>query len=289
MFTNFTTLIINKIPTIGLEPITLKWEQILNLSCLPISPSRLKNMNKNKIITYLHIHLCELKYNFFIILISFFYLFIISYYFSDQLIFLLINNLLNKNMLKYFIFTNITEIFITNIFITFFITFFITIQLIILLIWFFLTNGLYKFENLIFIKFYILYFIFNFYIINLIFTNIIPNIWNFFLNLNFSNLYILTIYFEPKINTYFHFIFSSFIYIFIIFIYFFLFFFLILNNFLKIQINFNLRKFFYLKIVLLCALITPPDILNLLLIYLLFILSFEIFVYIVIYLNKYKY
>ncbi len=38
VFTNFTTLI--KIPTIGLEPITLKWEQILNLSCLPISPSR---------------------------------------------------------------------------------------------------------------------------------------------------------------------------------------------------------------------------------------------------------
>ena len=180
-------------------------------------------MIKKKILTYLHLHFFELKYNFFIILIIFFYLFFISYYFSDQLIYLFVNNLLNKNMLKYFIFTNITEIFITNIFISIFIATFITIQLVILLIWGFLLNGLYKFENLIFIKFYILYFIFNLFIINLILTNIIPNIWNFFLNLNFSNLYILTIFFEPKINTYFHFIFSSFIYIFIIFIYFFFF------------------------------------------------------------------
>ena len=127
-------------------------------------------MNKNKIITYLHLHLYELKYNFFIIIITFFYLFIISYYFSDQLIYLLVNNLLNRNMLKYFIFTNITEIFFTNIFIAIFISFFLTIQLSILLIWFFLSKGLYKFENFIFIKFYLFYLCFNLLIINLIFN-----------------------------------------------------------------------------------------------------------------------
>nr|AEP41283.1 SecY [Phytophthora palmivora] len=245
-------------------------------------------MQKNKIITYLQLHLYELKYNFFIILITFFYLFIISYYFSDQLIYLLVNNLLNKNMLKYFIFTNITEIFITNIFIAIVISTFIIIQLSILLIWFFLSKGLYKFENFIFIKFYIIFIIFNFFIINLIFTNIIPHIWNFLLNLNFSNLYILTIYFEPKINNYFNFIFSSFIYIFIIFIYLFFFFLLIFNNIFQIKIIINLRKFFYLKIMLLSALITPPDVLNFLLIYFIFIFIFEIFIYILIYLKKYS-
>nr|YP_010394440.1 sec-independent transporter protein [Phytophthora multivora]AEP41134.1 SecY [Phytophthora multivora]AEP41138.1 SecY [Phytophthora multivora]DAZ88448.1 TPA_asm: sec-independent transporter protein [Phytophthora multivora]DAZ88881.1 TPA_asm: sec-independent transporter protein [Phytophthora multivora] len=243
---------------------------------------------KNKIITYLQLHLFELKYNFFIILITFFYLFIISYYFSDQLIYLLVNNLLNQNMLKYFIFTNITEIFITNIFIAIFITTFLTVQLSILLIWFFLIKGLYKFENFLFLKFYILFIIFNLFIINLIFTNIIPHIWNFLLNLNFSNLYLLTIYFEPKINNYFDFIFLSFIYIFIIFLYFFILFFLIFNNIFKIKIIINLRKFFYFKIILLSALITPPDILNFLLIYIIFILIFEIFIYISIYLNKYN-
>nr|YP_010394128.1 sec-independent transporter protein [Phytophthora litchii]DAZ88136.1 TPA_asm: sec-independent transporter protein [Phytophthora litchii] len=245
-------------------------------------------MQKNKIITYLQLHLYELKYNFFIILITFFYLFIVSYYFSDQLIYLLVNNLLNKNMLKYFIFTNITEIFITNIFISIFIATFLIIQLSILLIWFFLSKGLYKFENFIFIKFYIIFLIFNFYIINLIFTNIIPHIWNFLLNLNFSNLYILTIYFEPKINNYFNFIFSSFISIFIIFLYFFLLFFLLINNIFQIKIIINLRKFFYLKITILSALITPPDMLNFLLIYFLFIFMFEIFIYILIYINKYN-
>ena len=246
-------------------------------------------MNKNKIITYLHLHLFELKYNFFILLITFFYLFIISYYFSDQLIYLLVNTLLNRNMLKYFIFTNITEIFITNIFIASFIATFLTIQIIIILIWFFLSPGLYKFENLMFIKFYILFLLFNLFIINLIFTNIIPNIWNFFLNLNFSNFYILTIYFEPKINDYFKFIFSSFIYIFIIFFYFFILFFLFFNNYFKIKMFINLRKFFYLKIILLSALITPPDILNLLLIYFLLFFIFEIIIYILIYLNRYIY
>ena len=148
-------------------------------------------MHKNKIINYLQLHLLELKYNFFILFITFFYLFIISYFFSDQLIFLLVNNLLNKNMLKYFIFTNITEIFITNIFIASFVSIFITIQSSILLIWFFISKGLYKFENFIFIKFYFIFIIFNFIIINFIFTNIIPNIWYFLLNINFSNLYIL--------------------------------------------------------------------------------------------------
>nr|YP_010507734.1 SecY [Phytophthora botryosa]AEP40984.1 SecY [Phytophthora botryosa]AFQ02359.1 SecY [Phytophthora botryosa]AFQ02375.1 SecY [Phytophthora citrophthora]UXG55826.1 SecY [Phytophthora botryosa] len=243
---------------------------------------------KNKIITYLQLHLFELKYNFFILLITFFYLFIISYYFSDQLIYLLVNNLLNQNMLKYFIFTNITEILITNIFIAIFITTFLTIQLSILLIWFFLIKGLYKFENFIFLKFYILFIIFNLFIINFIFTNIIPHIWNFLLNLNFSNLYLLTIYFEPKINNYFDFIFFSFIYIFIIFIYFFFLFFLIFNNIFKIKTIINLRKFFYFKIILLSALITPPDILNFLLIYIIFIFIFEIFIYFSIYLNKYN-
>nr|YP_010394483.1 sec-independent transporter protein [Phytophthora pinifolia]AEP41294.1 SecY [Phytophthora pinifolia]DAZ88530.1 TPA_asm: sec-independent transporter protein [Phytophthora pinifolia] len=245
-------------------------------------------MQSNKIITYLQLHLFELKYNFFIILITFLYLLLISYYFADQLIYLFVNNLLNKNMLKYFIFTNITEIFITNIFISIFISTFISIQLSLLLFWFFLSKGLYQYENLIFLKFYFLFLVFNLFIINFIFIKIIPHIWDFLLNLNFSNLYLLTIYFEPKIKNYFDFIFSSFSYLFIIFIYFYLLFSLIFNNIFNIKIIINLRKFFYLKIILISALITPPDMFNFLLIYCLFIFIFEIFIYIFLYLNKYN-
>ena len=164
-------------------------------------------MTKTKIITYLQLHLLELKYNFFLILLLFFSLFCISYYFSDQLIYLFVNQLLTKKMLNYFIFTNITEIFHTNVFIAFFMAVFLTIPLQILLMWWFVAKGLYKFENVLFIKFYFFFLIFMSVISNFIFISIIPNIWNFFLNLNLSNSYILPIYFEPKLHTYFNFIF----------------------------------------------------------------------------------
>nr|AVN67202.1 SecY [Bremia sonchicola] len=238
--------------------------------------------------TYLQLHLYELKYNIITVLVNFFYILLIAYYFSDQLIYLLVNNLIKHDMLKYFICTNITEIFITNIFISIFISSFISIQLIILLSWFFLFKGLYKFENLIFLKFYLFFIIWNFFIINLIFKEIIPLIWNFLLNLNFSKLYILTIHFEPKMNKYFDFIFESFIYLYIIFIYFYILFFILINNIISIKVVINLRKFFYLKILLLSVLITPPDIINLLILFFLCLIIFESFIYLLLYINKYN-
>ncbi|GMF31633.1 unnamed protein product [Phytophthora fragariaefolia] len=69
-----------------------------------------------------------------------------------------------------------------------------------------------------------------------------PQIWSFLLNLNFPKLYLLTIYFEPKINNYFDFIFSSFIYIFIIFFIFILF--LFFNNVLQIKIIIKILSIF---------------------------------------------
>jgi len=244
-------------------------------------------MSNNKITTYLQLHLFELKYNFFILLITFFYLFIVSYYFSNQLIYLFINILINKDLLKYFIFTNITEIFITNIFISFFVSFFLIFQLSMIQSWFFFSSGLFKYENFRIVKIYLIFLIFNFFIISIILIKIIPNIWYFFLNINFSNKYLFNIYFEPKLNNYFNFIFSSFIYIFFIFIYFFLLFLIIFNNIFKIKTIINLRKFFFLKFIIISAIISPPDFINQLLLFFLFIILFEIFIYIYIFLYKY--
>ena len=95
-------------------------------------------------------------------------------------------------------------------------------------------------------------------------------------------------YFEPKIDKYFGFIFSSFIYIFFVFIYFYIFFFILINNIIKIKIVINLRKFFHLKILLLSVLITPPDIINLLILFLLCLSIFELFIYLLLYINKYN-
>lgn len=244
-------------------------------------------MPRKTIITYLQLHLFELKYNLFIFLITFIYIFFISYHFSDQLIYLLVTNLINQNMLKYFIFTNITEIFMTNFSISISISIFISIHVLMLLGWFFILKGLYKFENFMFIKFYLIFIFFNFLIINLIFANLIPNIWNFLLNLNPSNPHLLTIYFEPKIKNYFTFIFSVFIYTYLISIYFFLLFCSVLNGIFKLKTFLTLRKFFYLQIIILSSFITPPDVTNLLSIFILFIIVFEIFLYLLIYMNKY--
>ena len=103
-----------------------------------------------------------------------------SYYFSNQLIYLFINILINKDLLKYFIFTNITEIFITNIFISIFVSFFIIFQLSMIQSWFFFSSGLFKYENFKIIKIYLIFLIFNFFIISIILIKIIPNIWYFF-------------------------------------------------------------------------------------------------------------
>ena len=238
--------------------------------------------------TFLQLHLSELKHHGFIILINFFYSFLVSYIFSDQLIYLLINNLICSDMLKYFICTSITEILVTNVFIAIFISTFISIQVFFVLSWFFIYRGLYQFENFLFIKFYLFFLIFNFFIINGIFKDIIPCIWNFLLNLNFSSSYIVTIYFEPKIDKYFYFILSSFIYIFVVCIYFYSLFFVLINNIINIQIIINLRKLFHLKILILSSLITPPDILNLIILFFVCSLIFEFGICFFLYIDQYR-
>lgn len=245
--------------------------------------------NNTKIKNYFQLHLYELKYNFIIFFITLFYLFFVSYYFSNQLIYIFINILTNNNLLKYFIFTNITELFITNIVISIFISTFISIQLLIIQFWFFLSSGLFKFENLKFIKFYSIFIFLNFFIIFIILIKFIPNILLFFININenFSNKYLFNIYFEPKFNNYFNFIFISYIYIYLIFIYFFILFYVIFNKIFNIKIFINLRKFFYLKFILISSIISPPDFLNQIFIIFLFIFLFEIFIFIYFYLYRY--
>lgn len=243
-------------------------------------------MNKN-FLTYLQLHIFELKYNLIIFLITFFYLFFILFYFSNQLIYIFTNILLNKTILTYFIFTNITEIFITNIFLAFIITCLIMIQILLIQLWFFFFKGFFKYENLKIIKLYILFFIFNIFILFIILIKIIPNIWFFFLNINFTSTFLFNIYFEPKINTFFNFFIYSFIHIYLLFFYLFILFLFCLNKINNIKIIITLRNFFYLKFLLISALITPPDLINQVTIFISLIIIFEIYIYLYIFLFKY--
>ena len=68
-------------------------------------------MKNTILITYFKLHFIELKYNFIIFCFSFLYIFFICSYFSDQIIYIFIKPLFIINKLKYFIYTDITEIF----------------------------------------------------------------------------------------------------------------------------------------------------------------------------------
>jgi len=228
--------------------------------------------------TYLRLHLIELKYNFFFFLISFIYLLIICSFFSDQLIFLYTKPLLK--ILKYFIYTDITEIFFLNFYISLLTSFLIYLPFLLFQIWFFFSKGLTKKENLNILKIFFFFIFFNFCIIYLICLKIIPNLWIYFYNINSSNNYLLNIYFEPKINNYFLFFLYLYIYLYLFFLYpLFIYLFIFLKIF-KIKTFIYLRKLFYLQFIIIAAIISPPDIISQLFIAFILILLFEMYIYI---------
>ena len=240
-----------------------------------------------QMVHYFEIHFHELMRHGISFLFSFCYIFCVCYYFSNQLIYLFVHVLIQSETLKYFIFTDITEMFVTNIYISFVVSSYISIQVLILHIYVYLSEGLYKSENYKFLKIFLIFVIFNIFMVLVIFIKIIPNIWYFFINISFENTSLFNVYFEPSINHYFHFIFFTFFCIYLIFFYFFILFFLISNNILKIKTVIYLRKIFYFKFLIIATFISPPDILYQLLVFLFLILFFEIFIFFNLLLSKY--
>ena len=113
------------------------------------------------------------------------------------------------NLLKYFIFTHIIEIFITKIYLSFVISIYIAIYLFVIQFYFFLIPGLYKHENIYFYKFIVIFLLYNILIYIFFLTIIFPKIWYFFNKNNIFDQLVLNInlYFEPKFNEYFFFCF----------------------------------------------------------------------------------
>ena len=239
----------------------------------------MKNIN---LITYFKLHFIELKFNLFLFFFSNIFIFLICSYYSDQIIYLFIKPLFILNKLKYFIYTEITEFFFLNFYLSILISIYIYIPFLFIQIWFFFFKGLIKNENKKILYFFIL---FNFFIhlfSYIIFLKIIPNLWIYFYNINFNNNYIFNIYLEPRLYSYFLFIFTFYIYIFFIYIYIF-----IIISLFNIKNFINFRKIFYLKFIILNILIMPSEIYNQIFIILLNIFLFELFIFIFIINKKY--
>jgi sec-independent protein translocase protein TatC len=233
-------------------------------------------------------YLLEIKNRVLLLAVSYLSVIFISYCYKEILLFTILkpNNLFHKSNFFYFIFTDVTEIF----YVYFKLILFLSVQIILLMIFYhfflFIGPALYKneFKN------------FKFVLVSMIFVNlisfmvsyfiIIPFSWDFFLS--FQNLLInksFTIHFEAKLIEYFNFYISLY-YICGLYFQCFVLFFIFLNS-----INNNLknmrkfRKIFYFGFVTFSALICP-ELFSQILISFLFILMYEIFLFIYILNNK---
>lgn len=157
--------------------------------------------------TYLQLHIYEFQIHFLIFFFSFIYLFSISYLFSDQIFFFLIIKFFKTIPVKYFIFTNFIDKILTDIYISTFLSILILIPILFLQFFFFIKNGLSKYENYCFLRVFFYFFISNSLLIYISFKKILPFVWIFFTKNTTINIYIYNIYFEPNIKDFFFFCF----------------------------------------------------------------------------------
>ena len=221
----------------------------------------------------------EIRNRIFLLFISYLLLFIVIYYYSYFLLILTIflnKEIINNNILNYFIFTSISDLFFIYLklaasFSNYLIYFVISYHLIC-----FLKPGLYKKEFLS-IKFYFqVNFIFNLTLLLLFNNTLLPFISQFFFNIYFDKNNYINLFFEANICEYFIFYKKTYLSFFINFQIMVLFL-LCLNYFdLNSKMIKKIRKIIYLMILLFSTAITPPDVISLLLFYFILLSLFEI-------------
>lgn len=203
----------------------------------------------------------ELQNRFFLLIYGWIFTLIISYFYKETLLFLLIKPIYSIPI--YFIFTSITEILSTYLRLIYFLSNQIFLICFAYHILMFLVPGLYYFEyqlltKVVFLNFFFLFF--SVFILNII---ILPSCWNFFLSFQktiTSNT--VNLYFEAKITEYINFYVNLYYMcnlncqIFILIILFLIY---IKNNLTLIK---KFRKIFYLTFFVFATIITPPDILT---------------------------
>ena len=226
-------------------------------------------------------YLSEIKYRIFFSLLAWSFIMLNCYFFKEALLYVFIKLSLNQNYtnLLYFITTDVTEVFIVYIHLSYF----VANQIIILFLGYqffvFLSTGLYPFEYSYFKTIFVtitfcwisFIFIFN--------TFIFPASWFFFLEFQkFLSIQNLTFYFEVKLSEYL--IFYTTVYhlcnsIFQVGVLFFLFVDLFRTNLYLIK---KLRKIFYFFFFVFATFLSPPEVLYQLAISICLIISYELIV-----------
>ena len=215
---------------------------------------------------------------------------LVSYFYKEILLFISIqpsicNN--NTNLIFYFIFTDVKEVFSVYIKLIVFLGNQVLIFYLIFHILSFIAFGLYKFEYR-YLKL-IFYTSIGFWVVSLIVFNkiLFPISLNFFLSFqSLTSFKSLSFHFEAKLNEYlnfyimFYYICTIYCQIFVILVFFF--------DYINTNLNLikRFRKIFYYLFVFLSTLITPPDIISQILFSSCLIFIFEVLIFINIFFFK---
>ena len=234
-------------------------------------------------------YLLEIKYRFFFSLITWSFLMLNCYHFKETLlyVFMRFSFKSNKTNLFYFLTTDVAEVFVAYLQLSFY----IANQITLIFLWchsfFFLSAGLYKFEYA-YLKIITLTTVVSWTTCIFILNNFIfPTSWNFFLRFQEYLLYQnLTFHFEIKLNEYLIFYKSLYdlcILIFQVAVLFIIFLDLLRTN---VSIIKKLRKIFYFIFFSLSTFITPPEVLYQLIMSICIILIYEVLIIYMIFKTK---
>jgi sec-independent protein translocase protein TatC len=234
-------------------------------------------------------YLSEIKYRIFFSLLAWSFIMLNCYFFKEALLYVFIKLSLNQNYtnLLYFITTDVTEVFIVYIHLSYF----VANQIIILFLGYqffvFLSTGLYPFEYSYFKTIFVtitfcwisFIFIFN--------TFIFPASWFFFLEFQkFLSIQNLTFYFEAKLNEYITF-YKSVYYLFNTIFYITIIFFAFLDLFKANLLILNkFRKTFYFFFFCFATFVTPPDVIYQLLTSICMVIIYELITIYIIFISE---
>lgn len=236
-------------------------------------------------------YLIEFKIRAYYLIFSFFILLIIFFCYKEELLFLLIKPLLISKLNRfYFIYTNIFDILIIELSLSFFFSIIFILPFFLYELNAFFSLSFYFSEKKKFLQ--ILYF-FTFLFINIFLTNyflLLPSIWEFFLAFELNNTNnLFQIFLENKLDDYLINIFQFFFFISLNCIL--LLILSIFHIFKNIKPNFliKFRLVFYLIIFSLILIFGPPDTFSHILFFIPFFISYELLIYkIIFFFNFYK-
>lgn len=185
----------------------------------------------------------------------------LSFIYSDQWIYILIKPLLLLQDYKYFIVTDLIELFYLKLYLSMTLSFYIALLCILFQSWFFCAPGLYKSENKIIFMLLVSFLITILILFYIIFSFLIPHLWFFFTNVDKKSYsFIFNIFFEPKLDIYVFFILKTIFLIILMFQYPFAIIVGLSLNIITLQQLTKFRKLFYLKILLIASIMAPPDV-----------------------------